>query len=329
MIQYKDEVAREIAEAARPTRAYFIMTGLATVLASYGLLANSPAVIIGAMLVAMLLNPITGLSYALVTADVPLIRRSGVAEFLGAILVFAIGFVVGSVHHDLPITQEMLVRCDPTLLDLVIAIAGGAAVSYATGNLRLNSALAGVAIATALVPPLANAGMLMAHGEPHLAAGALLLYVSNYASVLLAAMVVFWLLGHRPDHKASANLGLVRLGRLGQFALFAVLAAQLALRLTDQIEARTRQVEVEKSLSVGLANSPGARLVEVRIAPRTAPEAIVAVVRAPHPISPGDVARLEAALPADARGQLRLRVRSVPVLVANSDGYLYVDDDMM
>ena len=52
MIQYKDEVAREIAEAARPTRAYFIMTGLATVLASYGLLANSPAVIIGAMLVA-------------------------------------------------------------------------------------------------------------------------------------------------------------------------------------------------------------------------------------------------------------------------------------
>ncbi len=328
MAEYKVEVAREIAEAARPTRAYFIMTGLATVLASYGLLANSPAVIIGAMLVAMLLNPITGLSYAFVTADIALIRRAGIAEFLGAVLVFAIGFVVGTVHHDLPITQEMLVRCDPTLLDLVIAIAGGAAVSYATGNLRLNSALAGVAIATALVPPLANAGMLMAHGEPHLAAGALLLYVSNYASVLLAAMVVFWLLGHRPDRETSTSMRVVRMGRFGQLLLFVVLAAQLAVRLADQIEARTRLVEVEKSLSVGLAKTPGAHLIEVRIAPRTAPQAIVAVVRTPQPVTPAEVARLELALPAVAKGELRLRVRSIPVVVANSDGYLYVDDLM-
>lgn len=328
MAEYRVEVAREIAEAARPTRAYFIMTGLATVLASYGLLANSPAVIIGAMLVAMLLNPITGLSYAFVTADAALVRRAGIAEFLGAVLVFAIGFVVGSVHHDLPITQEMLVRCDPTLLDLVIAIAGGAAVSYATGNLRLNSALAGVAIATALVPPLANAGMLMAHGEPHLAAGALLLYVSNYASVLLAAMVVFWLLGHRPDRETDTSMRLVRAGRLGQLALFVVLSAQLALRLADQIEARTRLVEVEESLSVGLARTPGARLIDVRIAPRTAPQAIVAVVRTPQPVTPAEVAKLELALPAGAKGDLRLRVRSIPVVVANSDGYLYVDDLM-
>ena len=222
----------------------------------------------------------------------------------------------------------MLVRCDPTLLDLVIAIAGGAAVSYATGNLRLNSALAGVAIATALVPPLANAGMLMAHGEPHLAAGALLLYVSNYASVLLAAMVVFWLLGHRPDREASSSRRLVRLGRLGQLALFVVLAAQLALRLADQIEARTRLVTIEKSLAVGLTEVYGARLIEVRIAPRTAPQAIVAVVRTPRPVTPAEVAQLEQTLPAAAKGELRLRVRSIPVVVANSDGYLYVDDLM-
>ena len=78
----------------------------------------------------------------------------------------------------------MLNRTNATLLDLVIAVAGGPAVAYATGNIQLNSALAGVAIATALVPPLANAGMLLAQGAPQLAFGALLLFVSNYASHL-------------------------------------------------------------------------------------------------------------------------------------------------
>jgi len=302
------------------------MTGLATVLAAYGMLANSPAVIIGAMLVAMLLNPITGLGYALATRDSSLVRRAGIAELLGALFVLSIGFGIGLANKGLPITQEMLNRTDATLLDLVIAVAGGAAVSYATGNLRLNSALAGVAIATALVPPLANAGMLFAKNEPTLALGALLLYVSNYAAVLLAAMVVFWLL--RPESKRVPDRAqpLVSVGRLAQLGLFVVLASHLGLRFADEIATRTQMVEIEQSLRRGLASAPGARLIEVRIAPLTAPQAIVATVRTPQPLTPSDVARLEAALPSAAKGELRLRVRSVPVVVANSSEYLFTDD---
>lgn len=326
MTRSKETVALEIADAARPSRAYFVMTGLATVLASYGLLANSPAVIIGAMLVAMLLNPITGLSYALVKADGALVRRAGVAELLGALLVLSIGFAIGLANQDLPVTQEMLNRTNATLLDLVIAVAGGAAVAYATGNERLNSALVGVAIATALVPPLANAGMLFAQGEPQLAFGALLLFVSNYAAILLAAVVVFWLLGNRPktDHDGSETL--VSITRLAQLALFVALAAHLALRFTDEVAERQRTVAIEESLRQGLSAVPGARLIEVRIAPQTAPDAIIATVRTPHPIAPADVARLEASMPSTAKRDLRLRVRSVPVVIANSEGYLFADD---
>ena len=326
MTRSNENVALEIADAARPSRAYFVMTGLATVLASYGLLANSPAVIIGAMLVAMLLNPITGLSYALVTGDGALVRRAGIAETLGALLVFSIGLGVGFANQNLPVTQEMLNRTNATLLDLVIAVAGGAAVAYATGNIRLNSALAGVAIATALVPPLADAGMLLAQGAPQLAFGALLLFVSNYAAILLAAMVVFWLLGHRPNRRRDGPETLVSIGRLAQLALFVVLAAHLGLRFSEEIAARTRTVEIEQSLRESLLAEPGARLIEARIAPQSAPDAIIATVRTPHPLTPANVERMEAALPLDARRDLKLRVRSIPVVIANSRAYLFEDD---
>lgn len=320
------EVEREVAEAAGPTRAYFMMSGLSAVLASYGLLANSPAVIIGAMLVAMLLNPITGLSMALVTGDAQLIQRAAPAELFGALLVFAIGFAIGLGNQALPFTSEMLSRTDPSLLDLVIAVAGGTAASYAIGNPRLNSALAGVAIATALVPPLANAGILMAHGSVNLALGALVLYASNYASIVFSAMVVFWFLGHRPRRGGELNKKVAIIGRLGQITLFVLLAVHLAVRLNELVSQHTRMTEVEYALETGLSDMPGARLIEIRIAPRVAPNAIVATVRTPQPLTPSDVARLEARLPLAAKEDLRLRIRSIPVVVANSDGYLFGDD---
>ncbi len=323
-----NKISTEIANAAQPTHGYFIMTALATILACYGLLANSTAVIIGAMLVAMLLYPITGLSFGLVTATPKLLRKAALAEFLGAILVFSIGLFVGFLHHNLPITQEMLNRTDPTLLDLVIAVAGGAASSYATGNARLNSALAGVAIATALVPPLANAGMLVSHGEYQLMFGSLTLYVGNYAAVLLSAMVIFWLMGHRPHNAEDGDKRLAFIIRAAQLLLFLVLLSHLTVRFVDQIEAKAREIEAKQILQTELANIHGARLVELRIAPSAAPSAIVATVRTPKTITPALVKKLEQKLPAEVKGDLRLRVRSVPVTIANSDGYLFTEDDL-
>lgn len=321
------DVGREIAEAASPSRSYFIMTGLAAVLAGYGLLANSPAVIIGAMLVAMLLNPITGLSFALATGDTTLLRRAATAELLGGILVFVIGCVVALVNDRLPVTDEMINRADPGLLDLVIALAGGAAVAYATGNARMNAALAGVAIATSLVPPLADSGMLLIYGQPRLALGAFLLFANNYATILFAASGVFWLLGYRSARRTQGG-ALISAVRLVQLAVFAGLATLLALRFEHQVQSRLQGVRIEEGLQDALKARLGARLIEVRIAPSTAPDRIVATVRTPRPLTPADIAQLERALPADVTRGLRLRVRSVPVVVAESGGYRFQEDDL-
>ena len=319
-------VEKEISEAARPTIAYFSMSGLSAVLASYGLLANSPAVIIGAMLVAMLLNPITSLSMALVVADKGLIRQSLSAELIGAVLVFSIGLIIGLANQSFPLTPEMLSRTDPSLLDLVIATAGGMAGAYAIGNPRLNSALAGVAIATALVPPLANAGILAAHGYINLVFGSLILYASNYAAIVLSAMAVFWFLGHRPRKLEATDVIVVKAVRISQIALFLVLAIHLTLRFSQLMKDHERAADLHQILESELESVPGARLIELRVSPRVAPSSIVITVRAPSAITPDMVAGFEKKIPREILGGLRLRVRSIPVVVANSDGYLFVSD---
>ena len=141
------------------------MNGMAATIASYGLLANSPAVVIGAMIVAMLMGPIVGISLALVDSDTKTLLKSLLSLLSGAVTVLATAIIIGALHKDIPMTSEILVRTVPNFLDLMIALAGGAAGAYATVSFRSSLALVGVAIATALVPPLSSASILLARGE--------------------------------------------------------------------------------------------------------------------------------------------------------------------
>jgi uncharacterized hydrophobic protein (TIGR00271 family) len=145
------------------------MNVLAAIIATYGLFANSPAVVISAMIVAVLLGPIVGISLALVDIDTKLLVKSLTSLLVGAIGVVATAFIIGTIHQDIPITNEIMARTAPNLLDLMVALAGGAAGAYATVSPRLSIAVVGVAIAVALVPALSAAGVLFARGEVDLA----------------------------------------------------------------------------------------------------------------------------------------------------------------
>jgi uncharacterized hydrophobic protein (TIGR00271 family) len=124
------------------------MNALAATIASYGLFANSPAVVIGAMLVALLMGPIVGVSLALVDSDAGILLKSLLSLLSGVVGVLVTAFIIGAVHKDMPITSEIIARTAPNFLDLMIALAGGAAGAYATVSFRLSLALVGVAIAT-------------------------------------------------------------------------------------------------------------------------------------------------------------------------------------
>ena len=171
---------------------------LAAGIATFGLLGDSVAVVIGAMIVAPLMLPIMGLAYSVSIGDRSAILSSLLVSLAGIAMAIAVGFVL-----TLPIARvtnpeaihQVMIRTSPHLLDLMAALATGLAGAFALSRKDISDTLPGVAIAVSLVPPLANAGILFALGEPRLAAGSLLLFGTNYVAILLTGALVFGVMG--------------------------------------------------------------------------------------------------------------------------------------
>lgn len=189
----------EIEGKARWNFDFAALMCMATLIASLGLLANSGAVVIGAMLVAPLMMPLIGSGLALVQGNWPLWMRGMKAVCLGFLAALAIGFFSGLLARlaGFELTDELAARGHPTLLDLGIAFVSGVAASYCLARPKLSGALAGVAIAAALVPPIATVGISMSLGEFRNANGAALLFGTNVVTVILGAAFNFWLAGLR------------------------------------------------------------------------------------------------------------------------------------
>jgi uncharacterized hydrophobic protein (TIGR00271 family) len=299
------------------------MNALATLVAGYGLFANSTAVVIGAMLIAMLLGPIMGLAMGLVDGDTQLLKRASIAETVGAIMVVMIAFIMGRMHFDLPITAEMMARVHPNLLDLMIALAGGAAGAYATVSPKVNAGIVGVAIATALVPPLTTCGICLSRGLYDLAGGAFLLFATNLVAIQAAASLVLFLHGfHNITQKDGNDNGYVR-----RLVLDGVLLAGLAVFMFFQLAATVREQQYREAVKTTLRTSlkvlPGAYLVEVDHFTEGDVKTVVAVVRTPNSLTPKQTAGIQDALKESTGENLRLHVRSVLTKETTSDGYLH------
>ena len=179
---------------------------LATLIAALGLVRNSAAVVIGAMLVAPLMTPLVGCGLALVHGNLRLIRNAARSVLLGFLVSFLIGVVLGwAVPVGEQVTDEMLARGSPNLVDLAVAFFSGVAAAYATARPRLSGALPGVAIAAALVPPIATCGLATATGHPRLAVDALILFLTNITSIVLGASFALWAVGVRHEHVHSVR----------------------------------------------------------------------------------------------------------------------------
>jgi uncharacterized hydrophobic protein (TIGR00271 family) len=305
------------------------MNTLAATIASYGLLANSPAVIIGAMIVAMLIGPLMGVALALVESDMALLRR-GLGTLVGGVVgVMITAFLLGSIHQDIPVTHEIIARTAPNLIDLMIALAGGAAGAYATVSPRLSTAFVGVAIATALVPPLCAASILFSRGEYQLGSSAFLLAFTNMVAIQFASSVVLWLTGFR---RVTLKRGLawatfVR-RNIVSLAILTILAVLLSTNLQHSIANQLFETSVRETLRQQVAESAGDHLVEVRFERIEDMTIVRAVVRGPNSPSAEQVARMESLLPTPPdRPSIELRVRFVQTVTINRDGLLYTDID--
>ncbi len=254
-----------IRRSARPTADFFILIGLAALIAALGLIVNSPAVVIGAMLVAPLMSPIVGIGMAMVLGDVRFLRLSLGAVARGLALAVFLGGLAGLLQLGRPLTPEILARTQPTLIDLAIALFSGMAGAYALSHSDAAGALPGVAIAAALVPPLAGMGIALTTGDFRSSFGALLLFTTNFVAISSAAALVFLVLGFRPS-PAQKDRRQVR-ARTARMAvvLVALVAALLGFttyNLAQDSRQRARIYEVTEAQVTAVA---GAELADLEI----------------------------------------------------------------
>lgn len=200
------ELYQTLRENAKISSGYLVFMILSALLAGFGLYADSAPVIIGAMILAPLMGPIISLSMGLTRQDFLLMKSSAFTVLSGVIVALAVSMALSFL---LPLnleTSEISARLRPTLLDLGIAILSGIAGAYAHARVEAAKSLAGVAIAVALVPPLAVSGIGFGWFSAPVALGALLLFVTNLAGILFAASVTFLLLGFAPFSRARKGL---------------------------------------------------------------------------------------------------------------------------
>ncbi len=232
------KVLRENAEA---TSIFVVMMILSTLIASFGLFGNSSPVIIGAMILAPIISPIVSFSMGMVRYDVNMLKTGVITIFIGTAvsLVFAAG--VSLIIPLKVLTPEINARLSPTLLDMGIAVASGIAAAYAHAKSGIAKSLAGVAIAVALVPPLAVAGIGIGWWDWDVFSGAFLLYLTNLAGIIMFAGITFLLLGFAPFKRAKMGLAYT-------FIIIAIVMVPLSLSFNRIKEEASITSQLEGSL---------------------------------------------------------------------------------
>ena len=179
---------------------------LATIIATFGLYINSASVIIGAMLLAPLMQPIVGVSMGLLRQDSTLLLNGVKSISIGVLAVISSAVIIAWLLPLEQLTSEMNGRLSPTILDMFVAIISGVAAAYAKSNEKIIGSLAGVAIAVALVPPLAVSGIGLGWQEWDMFGSALLLFITNLVGIVLAASLTFLMLGFSPVSVAKKGI---------------------------------------------------------------------------------------------------------------------------
>ena len=262
--------------------AFWVMLTLSALIAVSGVVADSTATVIGAMIVAPLSTPILGVGLGITTGRASLIGRSVLMVTLGAVLVVVLGAVVVQIvpnPTDVLTNSQVLGRTSPTLMDLTAALATGLVGAIAAARRDVGDVLPGVAIAISLVPPLAVVGVCLGSGAPALAAGAAVLFASNVLAMIITASVVFVAAGYAAG--AETTTGSNR-GRA--YTVLAAALVAVAIPMVVNSLASLWAGQIATAAQHWLEDVPGAQVTDVSWQGHTASVAVLGPAELP-PIS--------------------------------------------
>lgn len=193
----REELYQDVSDSVQVTTTYYALVVLSTVVAAGGMLRDNVAIVIGAMVIAPLIGPNIALALATTLGDWSLLWKAVRINISGLVIALLLSLLTGLFISVDPSLSEIVTRTEIGLGDIVLALAAGiaGALSMTRG---VSSALIGVMVAVALMPPLVASGMLLGSGHIYLSYKAMLMVVTNVAAINLAGVVTFLVLGLRP-----------------------------------------------------------------------------------------------------------------------------------
>ncbi len=248
--------------------AFWTMLLLSGIIASAGVLSDSTATVIGAMIIAPLSTPIMGIALGIVKRER---LRAGRFVLAGAVLVVVVGYLFTFAMPgdlDLSSNSQITSRTSPGLLDLVAAVATGLAGAVGLSRRDVAAVLPGVAIAISLVPPLAVVGVCLGEGELMSAAGAGLLFVSNLVALVLAGTILFAALGYSDAGGLTRPTGAGAKGYLKLAALLLLVGVPLAVNTAIVYAIHVYTARIQHAAEVWIAPVPGAEVTGVDFSAR-------------------------------------------------------------
>ncbi len=295
-----------------PTFSFHFMLVLSAIISTLGLLANSVAIIIGAMIIAPLMGPIIGMAYSVAMGNRKLLRRSSFTLFKGIILTITASWLTASIIGLETMDSEILSRTNPTLIDFGIAMAAGLAGAFTQTRRSIADAIPGVAIAVALVPPLSVIGIGLGLGEQEIATGAFLLFSTNLICIIFFGSLVFLF-------QSYGNLDRAKKGLVMSTLVMFVLGVPLTLSMRDLIIKKNVSSQIADLIVEETDIFANTDINLITVIPRKKLLQIKIEVGAPlDSISQEDIDRVRQLLVKNIKQPIDLRVEVIPLRVIKS-----------
>jgi uncharacterized hydrophobic protein (TIGR00271 family) len=242
----KTIAVKKLHKIGEKTNKYYILTVLSVIIVTLGLILDNAAIIIGGMLIAPLMDPILSVSSTLITGHHYILIKNLKTLIKGISLSIIISTVITFVLPIYEIPSQVLVRINPSILDLFIAFAAGAAAMYATVSKDL-STLPGVGISVSLMPPLSVIGIGLATGDPKIISGATLLFLTNLVTIILSGALILFLFGIKTFSKDKQETA--KTGRLIGISLLIVLSIFLTSSFISISKEEKQKLQIKTILN--------------------------------------------------------------------------------
>lgn len=309
----QDKVYEQIKENAKGDLDFYLLNLFSSIIITLGLIIDSGAVVIGGMLIAPLVWPIFLMSLAILMGRGRVLERALFTFAKATIIIFLVAVVIGFFMPDIfSQGQEILSRTNPTIFELAIALASGFIGAFIVAYPKLGSAMAGVVVAAALVPPLAVTGLAVSQNDMAAAGGSLLLFLSNLVAITFASGAMFLLARFRGP-STSEGKEIRRVNIRWFVILFIVVLIPLFLITTRTLRLEKREQIIK---SVIVAELPEAKVTELNIVEANEVIAVHVTLRSPDSVTKWQVTKLTDILSRSLEQSVVLKMTVVPEVEA-------------